>query len=520
MGRDLRARFGPPQPDPFRVGDMLGELVQDAQETLYIAHTGTDVWEDFPKQVPLRRSQAYTRAVLSANRWGKSDWGARECRYFLLGDHPFFPERITLPTTGWAVSDTLDNGRLITIPKLMRHLPYDSVRHYPTVNQKWFEMRNGSLLHLKSCEQGRGAFQGTGDDFHWWDDIEGKNPDLAWECFKEGGMRIQAGRPLWQWITMTPVCGLTPLIEHLLDLRAKGDAYLIQGSIYDNPHLDEDARRRALSGVTEEWERKAREFGEVTLSGGNYLFDVALAQRMTAKPEPAFQWTSVFRDPTDGTLHLAPSEVPGKPDHTVWKIWERPQPLHRYVLFVDPAGGILSAKPDDTVIKILDVGTMSEVACLRSKLSPKPTAKQAKWMAAAYNFALLGVEANALGLGVLDELKLYPRVYHRHNVADANPKQGAKLGWHTSDVLKEKMISNLSELVSDGDILLREKATWAEMLHFIRFPNNTIGARGQHTDDGIMAAAGCVQLMLSPQLNAYFAALQSWMEDAKEAPDE
>lgn len=502
---------GTAAPDPFRLSDMFTDLLTDAQETLYIGTTA-DVWEDHPGQRRVRQDEHIERWIICGNRWGKSDWGAREARYFLLGDHPFFPERLHVPAAGWAVSDTLDNSAEIVAPKLARHIPYEAIRRFPTRESKAYELTNGSRVQLKSCEQGRGAFQGADKDFIWFDDIEGRNPDLALECYQEASMRIGAGRILYKWGTMTPVCGQTNLIESLLSREAAGEISIYRGSIHDNPHLTDVAKHAALAGLVEDWQRKAREQGQITLVGGNYIFPMEVVQARCALPEPPCHYRMLVTVPIDpedpeGPTRTKPQEVeapdPADTYHTVWKIWAYPKPGHRYVLSVDPAGGELSENPDWTVCKVFDIDAMEEVACLRSHIGPKETAKQAMMAGLWYNVALLGVEANAVGLGVLDNSREYPRLYRRHQVNDVQPKPSQKLGWHTSEVLKEKAITDLVAVVAAGDILLRERETWREMLTFIRGNDMRLGARKGKHDDGIMCCAIGVQILMSPHLDDF-----------------
>ncbi len=496
----IRQRSGSSEPDPFRVGDYLGELLDDAQQYVYLASTA-DTWTDHQGQLLLRRTDSPERWAICSNRWGKSDWGARECRYWLLGDHPYLRHRIHLPASGWAVSDTLDNGRDILVPKLIRHIPYEAIRRFPTREFRYFELTNGSRLGLKSCEQGRGAFQGADKSFIWWDDIEGDNPELAWECYKEGGMRIGAGQMLYQWGTMTPLCGMSELIESLEAREEAGQVFIIRGSIRDNTYLSSEAIDRALSGVTEEWERAAREHGKVTLLGGGHVFPMDIVQGKAAHDEPPSLLCSLSWDEDKPILRLAPV----MPNASIaWKVWSSPSQSSRCIVSVDPAGGGKDKKDDDTVIKVFDSDAYEELACLRAKIGPAQTAIEAMKAAQFYNYALLGIEANSIGMGVIDNAREYPNLYRRHQVTDVEPKSGTKYGWYTSEALKEKMVRDLAELIEHGQIILKERETWREMLRFIRHPDKTLGAQRGHHDDGISSAMMFIQIARSPKLSDYF----------------
>jgi len=90
-------------------------------------------------------------------------------------------------------------------------------------------------------------------------------------------------------------------------------------------------------------------------------------------------------------------------------------------------------------------------------------------------------------------------------LAKERPSPTSRIGWHTSEVLKEKMVKDLSEAITDGLMQPRELETWREMTHFIRDPRTgRLGARRGHRDDGIMCTAIGLQGALAPRVGSHF----------------
>jgi phage terminase large subunit-like protein len=159
----------------------------------------------YPKHLEFFEATAQYREIgcIAANRVGKTVMGSYAVTAFLTGIYPdWWPgRRFTHPTRGWAAGKTYkalreivqDNllgevigsgptkrvsgtgmipGVLLDKPRWMQSVAdvVDTikVRH---VSGKW------STLGLKSYEQGRGAFEGTAQDFIWDDE---EPPDDVW----------------------------------------------------------------------------------------------------------------------------------------------------------------------------------------------------------------------------------------------------------------------------------------------------------------------------------------------------
>ena len=53
-------------------------------------------WQPLEYQDALSRSLAIIRGIIGGNRTGKTEWGAKEASYYLLGTHPY--RQVGVPT--------------------------------------------------------------------------------------------------------------------------------------------------------------------------------------------------------------------------------------------------------------------------------------------------------------------------------------------------------------------------------------------------------------------------------------
>ncbi|MBP5662023.1 MAG: terminase family protein, partial [Clostridia bacterium] len=218
------------------------------------------------KQMQFHACRKRNRWVFGGNRTGKTECGAVEAVWFARGIHPF--RKITAPTKGWVVSLTQEVQRDVAQEKLLSYLP-----------REWIEkivMRRGredspdagvidfilvksvhgglSTIGFKSCDQGRQRFQGTSQNWIWFDEEPPK--DIYDEC----RMRVldTCGEI---WGTMTPLMGLTWVHDEIyLNERHDPEAWYITMCWEDNPFLN--AREvEMLKSLLPESERESRQYG-------------------------------------------------------------------------------------------------------------------------------------------------------------------------------------------------------------------------------------------------------------------
>ncbi len=144
------------------------------------------------KQLLFHRCLKRNRWALGGNRTGKTEAGAAECAYLARGNHPY--RETKGPMDGWVVSLTAEMQRDVAQKKLMSYLnpawirgirmregraddPLGGIIDYIQV-----ECVHGgiSTIGFKNCAQGREKFQGTSQDFIWFD--EEPPEDIYQEC--------------------------------------------------------------------------------------------------------------------------------------------------------------------------------------------------------------------------------------------------------------------------------------------------------------------------------------------------
>lgn len=179
------------------------------------------------------------RVLFWGNRTGKSEWGGMEAARVVLGEHPYIP-----PGDGWVFCPSFDEQRDTTQEKILRYIPEKRI-----VDKTW--LRKGILKELmvqtgekvykitfKSYEQGREKAQGAGKRFVWFDEEPPK------DIFEECSVRSEAGEPLFMWMTMTPIKGMTWVYNDLYLNTSNNDLFVSTATWDDNPFLTEDQKAK------------------------------------------------------------------------------------------------------------------------------------------------------------------------------------------------------------------------------------------------------------------------------------
>lgn len=179
----------------------------------------------------------------------------------------------------------------------------------------------------------------------------------------------------------------------------------------------------------------------------------------------------------DERLRAVPAPVEKRRD--LW-IWAKPQPGRRYVVAVDPAGG--SPDGDYSAVQVIDREEGLQCAELRSHLSPRETAEAAAKLAREYNHALVAVERNNQGHGVLAHLESdpYEPLYRGTD---------QQKGWSTNSSTRPRMLGDLSAALVDAPGLFSSERLLRECRTFVRGRGGEgAAAPGEH-DDCVMAMA-------------------------------
>jgi hypothetical protein len=162
------------------------------------------------------------------------------------------------------------------------------------------------------------------------------------------------------------------------------------------------------------------------------------------------------------------------------EIWLPPLPGKKYVVAVDPAGG--GSDGDYSAAEVLEIESGLQCAEFAGHLGGLELAQFVTGMAREYNDALLVVERNNHGSGVLALLESvchYGRLY----------RESGKLGWLTSSANRPETIGRLNAALVETPDRFMSRRLLAECRSFVRMANGSAGARSGTHDDRVMAMA-------------------------------
>jgi hypothetical protein len=182
-------------------------------------------------------------------------------------------------------------------------------------------------------------------------------------------------------------------------------------------------------------------------------------------------------------------------DRNYW-IWNQVEPGREYIALADVARGDGS---DFSVCQIFDIQTMEQVAEYQGKVTPDMFAPLLYTMASEYNDALLVVENNSLGIGVLTRLEdldyknIYYSVKSTHEYIDQATSEaiGGIPGFTMSMKTRPLVIAKLEEFVRNKLITINSLRLANEIKTFIWHNGKPQGMRGYNDDLVIATAIGC-----------------------------
>lgn len=160
--------------------------------------------------------------------------------------------------------------------------------------------------------------------------------------------------------------------------------------------------------------------------------------------------------------------------------WWPPQPRREYVIGVDPAGG--GSEGDYSCAEVVDKTTGLQCAELRGHFPPRELAKRVAGLGREYNLALIAVERNNHGHGVIAHLtstEAYPRLY----------EEGGQIGWLTSAISRPMLVENVAALLATSIKLVSSQHLLNECRTFVRQADGMARAASGSHDDCIMAMA-------------------------------
>lgn len=237
------------------------------------------------------------RAIMAANRVGKTQAGGAEMAMHLTGKYPAWwgGMRFKGPIKAWAAGinnyKTRDSVQAVLLGDPMApeqfgtgYIPFedilDTVR-FPGVPEAYSVVKvrhqsgGTSVLAFKSYEMGMMAFASEALDLIWLDE-EPPRP-IYTQCL----LRVldRRGRV---YLTFTPEEGVTETVADFL-YNLKPGMFLVQATWDDAPHLDEKAREQILAQLPPH-EREFRRTG-IPMLGSGLVWPIA-DERIVCDPFP------------------------------------------------------------------------------------------------------------------------------------------------------------------------------------------------------------------------------------------
>ena len=246
--------------------------------------------DKYPKQMEFfaRGKDFMERALIAANRTGKTTAAATEVAYHLTGRYPedWAGRRFHTAIEVWAAGDTAQTTRDVIQTMLLGHIddlgsgliPRDSITDTTrkagvpdSIETAIIKHESGenSYIGFKSYDQKRKAFQGTFKHIIWLDE-EPSDPGIYTECLTR---LINDVAPGMIMCTFTPLYGLSPVVLEFLPggefprNGVNGHKSVINMTWDDVPHLPQSQRDILLAGYSK-FERDARTKGLPSFGAG------------------------------------------------------------------------------------------------------------------------------------------------------------------------------------------------------------------------------------------------------------
>ena len=160
--------------------------------------------------------------------------------------------------------------------------------------------------------------------------------------------------------------------------------------------------------------------------------------------------------------------------------WLPALPGKKYIVAVDTAGG--GSTGDYAAAQVIELATGLQCAELQGRLGTLELARETAELAMEYNRALVVVERNNHGAGViayLDGVERYRNLY----------EQDGQTGWLTTAATRPAMLAALGALLVEQPDLFQSRRLLAECRTFVRTRSGRAEAAGGEHDDCVMAMA-------------------------------
>jgi len=168
-------------------------------------------------------------------------------------------------------------------------------------------------------------------------------------------------------------------------------------------------------------------------------------------------------------------------------VFKEPDELSAYVLGVDTAEGLKHG--DYSCVQVINVKNGAQDAIWHGRIPPDELAVDVRRIGLWYGAALCCVESNNHGLTTLTALRQlgYPNLFRRRSVNQVDQRISQEYGFKTTRVTKPLIIDELGSALRNGEIIIRDEHTLAELKTFTRSERGTMS--GSPFDDRVMALA-------------------------------
>lgn len=211
----------------------------------------------YPKQAPYFDTSKTIVVFISGNRGGKTAAGIVFDIKFCLGRLP--GQRHEPPVTVWVIGpDFTNHVEGVLIPAFHKWCPPGVLKEFRK-SPPHAIFKNGSKMFFKSSDSGDSKFQGAQVDLLHIDE------EILKSVVEESLMRL-IDTDGYVRVTLTPIKGE----QWVKDMVKDPDTFVVRSSVYDNPHVNQEAARKRISKLPEHI-RKTREQGDfMALSGQIY----------------------------------------------------------------------------------------------------------------------------------------------------------------------------------------------------------------------------------------------------------
>ena len=205
------------------------------------------------------------------------------------------------------------------------------------------------------------------------------------------------------------------------------------------------------------------------------------AQEFAEDPVTCFQASSdcVFdQDAVDLMQKWMVDPIDTK-DNQRLMVWMPPVRAKEYIIGVDPAGG--GSDGDYACAEVIERREAIQCAELHGHFTPQELAQKLVELGHQYNDALIAVERNNHGHGVL--------AYLRSMAVSNLYRYESQDGWLTSASTRPAMLANLAAVLASNPKLFRSPRLLREFRTFVKLPDGSSGAASGTHDDCVMAMA-------------------------------